>query len=102
MTRVRQVGNLSNVKPGGRKNPNPNRVYLVSGISPSLKTMQGGNRQPLIIVKDRTKTNKIIYIGNVNPSGRGQNGSVVDSRGLARAVTTEKGEGQKVLVEVTR
>lgn len=37
-------------------------------------------------------------VGNVNPSGRGMNGVVVDSDGLARTITTEKGEGQKVLV----
>ena len=38
------------------------------------------------------------HVGNVNPSGRGQNGTVIDSEGLARTITIEKGEGQKVLV----
>lgn len=37
-------------------------------------------------------------VGNANPSGRGQNGTVVDSNFLARTVCTEKGEGQKILV----
>lgn len=41
---------------------------------------------------------KVVNVGNVNPSGKGQNGSVIDSEGLARTVTIEKGEGQKVLV----
>ena len=26
-------------------------VYSIKGIAPALKTMQGGNRQPLIVVK---------------------------------------------------
>lgn len=41
---------------------------------------------------------KVVSVGNVNPSGRGQNGSVVDADRLARAITIEKGEGQKILV----
>ncbi len=41
---------------------------------------------------------KVNTVCNVNPSGRGQNGTVVDSEGLARTVTIEKGEGQKILV----
>lgn len=42
--------------------------------------------------------NKVVSVGNLNPSGRGINGTVVSSEGLARAVTTEKGEGQKVCI----
>ena len=77
-------------------------VYSAKGIAPTLNTMQGGNKQPLIIVENHKKRmDKIIHIGNVNPSGRGQSGSVVDSRGLARTVTVGKGEGQKIL-EVVR
>lgn len=41
---------------------------------------------------------KVNTLGNINPSGKGQNGTVIDSDGLARAITIEKGEGQKVLV----
>lgn len=37
-------------------------------------------------------------VGNINPSGKGQNGQVIDSDGLARTITIEKGEGQKILV----
>ena len=28
-------------------------VYSIKGIAPALKTMQGGNRQPLIVVKSK-------------------------------------------------
>lgn len=41
---------------------------------------------------------KVKVVGNTNPSGKGQNGSVVDSKGLARTITIDKGEGQRVLV----
>ncbi len=43
-------------------------------------------------------TQKVIGVCNVNPSGKGQNGLVIDSEGLARTVTQERGEGMKVLV----
>lgn len=43
-------------------------------------------------------TTEVIPVGNVNPSGKGQNGAVIDSQGIARTITIEKGEGQKVLV----
>lgn len=32
-----------------RDNPNQGRVYATEGLSPTLSTMQGGNRQPMII-----------------------------------------------------
>lgn len=69
-------------------------VYDSNGLSPTLDTMQGGYRQPCI-----EECNKVINVGNVNPSGRGQNGTVVDSDGLARTITIEKGEGQKILIK---
>lgn len=64
-----------------------NRFYDVSGISPCLNTMQGGDREP-----------KIAVVGNANPSGNGMNGNVYDSNGLAPTLTTNKGEGPKVAV----
>lgn len=66
-----------------------NRFYDVSGISPCLNTMQGGNREP-----------KIAVVGNVNPSGKGMNGEVYASSGLAPTITTNKGEGNKIVVPV--
>ncbi|EFD87481.1 hypothetical protein AWRIB429_2008 [Oenococcus oeni AWRIB429] len=59
-------------------------VFGTDGISPTLKTMQGGNLQPKILV-------------NVNPSGNGMNGNVYDSDGLAPTLTTNKGEGPKIV-----
>lgn len=62
-------------------------VFGTDGISPTLKTMQGGNLQPKISV-------------NVNPSGNGINGNVYDSERLEPTLTTNKGEGPKVAIRV--
>lgn len=62
-------------------------VFGTDGISPTLKTMQGGNLQPKILV-------------NVNPSGNGINGNVYDSERLAPTLTTNKDEGPKIAIPV--
>lgn len=81
--KVIQIGNCMPIT--NRANPNPGRVYDENGISPTLTTMQGGYRQPMIIT-----------LGNVNPSGKGMNGNVISSEGLCSTLTTNKGEGLKV------
>jgi len=43
----------------------------------------------------------VLTIGNVNPSGRGMNGRVFDSSGLAPNLTTNKCEGLKIRVVLT-
>lgn len=53
MVAVRQIGNFSESK---RSNPNTNRVYDKSGLSPTLNTMQGGNRQPMVIDERECKS----------------------------------------------
>lgn len=54
----------------------------------------------LVICSDETRmqmtNNNPIYVGNVNPSGRGMNGAVYDSSGVSPTLTTNKGEGIKV------
>lgn len=42
---------------------------------------------------------KIINVGNLNPSGKGMNGNVIHEGGLSSTLTTNKGEGIKVMVE---
>ena len=61
------------------------RVYGTNKIAPTLTTMEGGMREP-----------KILCEGNVNPSGKGMNGNVFNSRGICPTLTTNKGEGQKI------
>lgn len=59
-------------------------------ICPSLTNAMGTGGGQVPMVKN---------VGNVNPSGKGMNGTVIDAEGIARTVTIEKGEGQKVLVK---
>jgi DNA (cytosine-5)-methyltransferase 1 len=48
--KVIQLGNVTPIST--RTNPNQGRVYDIRGLSPTLNTMGGGNRQPMIVVKD--------------------------------------------------
>nr|DAV53430.1 MAG TPA: Cytosine specific methyltransferase [Caudoviricetes sp.] len=67
------------------------RVYDPEGVSVTLGANGGG-----------MGANTGLYcVGNVNPSGRGMNGSAYDDRGLAPSVTTNKGEGAKVFIDQT-
>ena len=45
-----------------------------------------------------TREPKILCEGNINPSGRGMNGNVFNSEGLSPTLTTNKGEGPKILI----
>lgn len=67
------------------------RVYDPSGISVSIGANGGGMG---------AKTG-LYFVGNVNPGGKGMNGCVYDARGLAPAVTVNKGQGSKVFVDQT-
>lgn len=64
------------------------RVYSSEGIARTLKAEGGGQG---------AKTG-LYVVGNIHPSGKGMNGQVYDSQGLAPTLTTNKGEGQKILV----
>lgn len=67
------------------------RVYQtfdMNGSVEALDTMQGGGRQPCVKI-----------IGNVNPRGKGMNGKVYDSDGICPTLTTNKGEGPKILIK---
>lgn len=51
---IDQVGNIGKSNNFGG-NPQVTRVYDINGISPTLNTMQGGGREPKILVKEATK-----------------------------------------------
>lgn len=85
---VKQVGNISKCE-GNWKNPQVGRIYSTDGCSPTLNTCGGGSHEP-----------KIIQLGNVNPSGKGMNGNVFDENGLAPTLTTNKGEGNKIVTSI--
>jgi DNA (cytosine-5)-methyltransferase 1 len=48
--KVKQIGNVCPTKT--RSNPNQGRVYDKEGLSPALTTMEGGNREPMIIEQE--------------------------------------------------
>lgn len=85
---VKQVGNISDCN-GNWKNPQVGRIYDPDGYSPTLNTCGGGSHEP-----------KILQVGNVNPSGKGMNGNVFSEDGLAPTLTTNKGEGNKILTGI--
>ena len=67
----------------------PPRIYTALSswkIKKKRKARGGGSRQP-----------QIINVANTNPSGHGMNGSVYFAEGLAPTLTTNKGEGIKVM-----
>ena len=47
-------------------------------------------------------SDNIIQVGNVNPSGNGMNGNVFSDEGLCPTLTTNKGEGVKVMIGAMR
>lgn len=51
---INQVGNIGKSGNFGG-NPQVTRVYDINGISPTLNTMQGGGREPKILVREATK-----------------------------------------------
>lgn len=51
---INQVGNIGKSYNFGG-NPQVTRVYDINGISPTLNTMQGGGREPKILVREVTK-----------------------------------------------
>ena len=56
---VIQIGNIAEEK--NFRNPQTGRIYDVSGCSPTLSTMQGGNQEPKIL------ENKIVAMRGRNP-----------------------------------
>lgn len=51
---IKQVGNLNNSTSFGG-NPQTGRVYDAGGIAPTLNTMQGGGKEPKVIVSGRVR-----------------------------------------------
>ena len=60
-------------------------------------TTRYGNSQGAGAYIVESKSQKVRTIGNIYPSGNGMNGEVYDSTGLAPTLTTNKGEGVKII-----
>lgn len=65
------------------------RVYDTNGVSCAIQSSAGG-------VGAKTG---LYCVGNINPSGKGMNGNVYSTEGLAPTVTTNKGEGSKIFID---
>ncbi len=116
---VNQLGNIVNT--GNWDNPQRGRIYSSKGCSPALNCCGGGGLEPKILQVGKLNSSqdgvvvsengiapthtaghgnvpKIISVGNLNPSGNGMNGNVFSEGGLSPTLTTNKGEGNKVLI----
>ena len=60
-------------------------------------TTRYGNSQGAGAYIVESKSQKVRSIGNIHPSRNGMNGEVYDSTGLAPTLTTNKGEGVKII-----
>lgn len=60
-------------------------------------TTRYGNSQGAGAYIVESKSQKVRSIGNIHPSGKGMNGEVYESTGLAPTLTTNKGEGIKII-----
>lgn len=67
------------------------QTFSPDGITEALDTGQGGGREHHVGIK---------VLGNVNPCGHGMNGNIYDSQAAAPALTTNKGEGSKISINI--
>lgn len=69
---IKQIGNINNSTSFGG-NPQTGRVYDIEGISPTLNTMQGGGREPkVMVIDDQGRKNKKISPKHIVPTLRAQ------------------------------
>lgn len=107
------------------RNSQRDRVYSDNGLAPTISTKPGGNTEPKVSIlfdtsyigqdgkariyenicptltsRDYKEPRSVGVVCNVNPSGKGMNGNVYDSTGLSPTLTTNKGEGNKIVIPV--
>lgn len=107
------------------RNSQRDRVYSDNGLAPTISTKPGGNTEPKVSIlfdtsyigqdgkariyenicptltsRDYKEPRSVGVVCNVNPSGKGMNGNVYDSTDLSPTLTTNKGEGNKIVIPV--
>lgn len=92
--KIQQVGNYMDTTSFGG-NPQCGRVYNSEGISPTLNTMQGGDRQPKIVIGS-TQKNAYIGDGEMSPtltSAMGMGGGHVPMVGFDEKIIIDDTQG---------
>lgn len=98
MAEVKQIGNIAEEK--NFSNPQIGRIYDVGGCSPTLSTMQGGGREPKIIVAMRGRNPD-------NPSDRAA-GSPTEQRlepnmqGISNCLTSVQKDNLVLIKQATK
>ena len=92
------AGDIALAHPAGLSEGSYKYIVAQRGRGQQLESNQSGTTNALTTVQKDNLLLEVVQVGNVNPCGHGINGGVIAAEGLARAVTTEKGEGQKVVV----
>ena len=107
------------------RNSQRDRVYSSDGLAPTISTKPGGNTEPKVSIlfdtsyigqdgkariyenicptltsRDYKEPRNVAIICNINPSGKGMNGNIYDPTGLSPTLTTNKGEGNKIVIPV--
>lgn len=72
-----------------------NRVYDVDGLSVTISSSGGG-------LGGKTGLYNVNKVGNINPSKSGMNGNVYSDEGVSPTLTTNKGEGLKIIEKEKR
>lgn len=86
--------------PGGNIEPKVSIIFGTSHIGQDKKTRVYENVCPTLTSRDYKEPRSVGVVCNVNPSGKGMNGNVYDSTGLSPTLTTNKGEGNKIVIPV--
>lgn len=84
-----------------------NTPKIICGIDKSINEPKSIERANYLTERgDRGDSNRksegtvvLEKIGNINPSGKGMNGNVFTEDGLSPTLTTNKGEGNKILIK---
>lgn len=84
---VVQIGNLRSDNGRSFTNPQYGRVYSSGGICPTLLTMQGGDRQPKVVVEKRADTT-ICLNSKVNGKQPSLQDRIYSIDGCSTAITT--------------
>ena len=92
---INQVGNIGKSDNFGG-NPQVTRVYDINGISPTFNTMQGGGREPKILVREATKQGYAVAdvgdsINFSHPNSKTRRGRV--GKNIANTLLTSNEQG---------